>query len=159
MWEPQRLICNVSGSYIYPAIAVVSALMFSLYLVAEEDPYLTNDDVMQYLSYGYFLMQTPSPTAAWFGVYSLMMAASRCQEWPDPPTGCGMACLDVEGEVLLQRASFVSVCDVLTGICTFQFLSATRGTLAWAGCHSAQMMIVGFLHSTFVLKALPCRST
>ena len=96
MREPQRLICNVFSPYIYPAIAVVSALMFSLYLVAEEDPYVTNDDVMQYLWNGYFLMETPSPTAL-LGMYSLMMAAGRCEVVPDFPTGCGMECLNVEG--------------------------------------------------------------
>ena len=84
------MICNVSGSYIYPAIAVVSALMFSLYLVAEEDRYFTNDDVMQYLfmAYSFMHMETPLPTSL-LGMSSLMMAASRCEVSPEIlTTGC-----------------------------------------------------------------------
>ena len=74
--------------------------MFSLFLVAEEDPYFTNDDLLPYLYLGYVLMAEaePSPTA-WLGMYSLYMAGGRCEVMPDPPvdralffeTSCGMS--------------------------------------------------------------------
>ena len=84
--------------------------MFALYLVAEEDPYFTNDEVLPYLWMGYSFMESPSPVAM-LGMYSVWMAGGRCQVEPELPTGCGRECLNVE-EALLQRVSCVSVYGV-----------------------------------------------